>query len=168
MQTNRPTRVLSVDPGYERLGVAILEKERVLFSDCIITKRRDPHFKRLNQIGKGVRTLIDAYSPDALAIESLFFNSNQKTAFQVAESRGVVLFASSEKDLPVYEFTPLQIKVAVTGYGRADKKQVIQMVSKLVAINKVISHDDEYDAIAVGITFFAHLNDPEKLSTTNV
>ena len=90
-----------------------------------------------------------------MAIETLFFNSNQMTAMKVAEARGVALYESSKLGLEVFEYTPLQIKIAVTGYGRSDKKQMIDMICRLVTIEKEIKHDDEYDAIASAITCFA-------------
>src|SRR5262245_50852271 len=121
-------RVLGVDPGYERLGVAILEgdknRQTVLYSSCIETSRTLPHEKRLGIIGKEIAAIIETYSPDFLAIETLFFNKNQKTALRVSEARGVVIHEAAEKKIPVYEYTPLQIKIAVTGYGRGTKEQV--------------------------------------------
>ncbi len=163
-------RVLAIDPGYERMGVAVLEringkKESVVLSECVITKRSHTHANRLHIIGNRIAEIIKETKPDALAIETLYFNSNQKTALLVAESRGVVLFESSRNNLRIFEFTPLQIKVATTGYGRADKAQMIAMVSKLLPIHKPIAHDDEYDALAVGITFFAHIPPSVDLST---
>ena len=152
--------IISIDPGYERLGIAILEKngggkEKLLYSDCFKTSPKDPFEERLVLIGKEVKKLIEEYKPEALAIENLFFENNQKTAMHVAETRGVLMYEAVSHGLTLHEFTPLQIKAAVTGSGRADKKQVISMIGRLVVIEKEIKHDDEYDAIACGLTFFA-------------
>jgi crossover junction endodeoxyribonuclease RuvC len=155
-------RIISIDPGYERLGVAILEKgagkENLLFSDCLKTSAKLPHEERLKIIGEGVRSLIKKYEPEAMAIETLFFKANVKTAMKVSEARGVMLYEAAQNGLTVKEFTPLQIKIAVTGYGKSEKSQVTMMVKKLIKIEKELQYDDEYDAIAVGLTYFATHN----------
>lgn len=152
-------KIISIDPGYERLGVAIIEKisgkEILLFSTCIQTSPKIPHEERLKIIGKGVADLIEKYKPEALAIETLFFKTNAKTAMKVSEARGVILYEAAKNNLEVCEFTPLEIKVAVTGYGKSDKDQVTMMTKKLIRIEKELKYDDEYDAIAVGLTYFA-------------
>lgn len=153
-------RIIAIDPGYERLGVAVIEKlprqkETVLFSECFRTSPKIPHPQRLEMIGNEIAKVIQELEPQALAIESLFFSNNQKTAITVAEARGVILFQAAKHELPVYEYGPGQIKVAVTGYGKSDKAAINMMVDKLVRIEKKITLDDEYDAIAVGLTCFA-------------
>lgn len=152
-------KILAIDPGYERMGMAVLEgavgKEQVVFSDCVRTKAGDAHASRLVIIGKEIGKTIEKYAPEAVAVETLFLITNQKTAMMVSEARGVILCEAARHNLPVYEYTPLQIKIAVTGYGRGDKKSVIGMVKKLVNMNKPKALDDEYDAIAVGLTHFA-------------
>ncbi len=154
-------RIISIDPGYERLGVAIIEKnpgdkrERLLYSDCFKTPAKMPFPERLVLIGQEIDRLLKKYEPEALAIETLFFNTNTTTAMKVSESRGVVIFKCAEAGLEIAEFTPLEIKIAISGYGRGDKKQVTAMVKQLIEIIEPIKHDDEYDAIAVGLTFFA-------------
>jgi crossover junction endodeoxyribonuclease RuvC len=163
-------RILAVDPGYERLGIAVLEKlprqkEAALYSGCIRTPKTLPHAERLLKISEEVRNVIDEYEPRALAIETLFLAVNQKTAMPVAEARGAVLVEAARAGLPVYEYTPLQIKIAVTGYGKSDKKQVMEMVKKLVALPSGKRLDDEYDAIAVGLTCLASTNNQRP--TTN-
>jgi len=154
-------RILSIDPGYERVGFAVIEKQNnkevVFYSDCFKTSTKDPLYKRLGNIGEEVKRVIKKYKPEALAIETLFFNTNQKTVMQVAEARGVIIGEAAHAGLSVYEYTPLQVKIAITGYGRAPKKQISSMVQKLVEIDntkKMI--DDEFDAIAIGLTHFAH------------
>jgi crossover junction endodeoxyribonuclease RuvC len=153
-------KIIAIDPGYERLGVAILEKvsgnkETLLFSECFKTLTKEKHEKRLALIGEEISKLIKKHKPEALAIETLFFETNAKTAMRVSEARGVVLYEAAKNGLMVKEFTPLEIKVAVTGYGKSDKSQVISMVNRLIKIDKEIKHDDEYDAVAIGLTFFA-------------
>jgi crossover junction endodeoxyribonuclease RuvC len=153
-------RILAIDPGYERLGIAVIEKgsnakETLVYSDCFKTDKELPHYERLGLIGTEVKRVIDEYRPEALSIEDLFFAKNQKTAILVAEARGAILYQAAAHGLKVYEYGPGQIKVAVTGYGKSDKEQIIAMVPRLIKIDKAIKHDDEYDAIAVGLTCFA-------------
>ena len=152
-------RIISIDPGYERMGVAILDKngpkEELIFSECFKTSAKIPHEERLKLIGGEVELVIKKYEPKAMAIENLFFKTNAKTAMHVAEARGVMLYEASKNNLEVREFTPIAIKVAVTGYGKSEKTQVTEMVKRLVKINKDIKYDDEFDAIAVGLTYFA-------------
>ena len=153
-------RIISIDPGYERLGIAVLErekggKEKLIFSECFKTSKNCPHEERLFFIGEEISKVIEKYKPSSLAIENLFINTNQKTAMRVAETRGVILYEAKKHKLDVKEFTPPQIKLAVCGNGHADKKSIIKMVPLLIKITEKIEYDDEYDAIAVGLTFFA-------------
>lgn len=158
-------RIIAIDPGYERLGIAVLqkeirEKETLLHSECFQTDKALPHSERLARIGKRITEVIAEFKPDALAAETLFLSTNQKTAMHVAEARGVILYEASKNKLDVHEYTPLQIKVAVTGYGKSDKAQVTAMTERLIRMEKKKRHDDEYDAIAVGLTCFASLRPP--------
>jgi crossover junction endodeoxyribonuclease RuvC len=154
-------KILGIDPGYERLGIAVLEKnrgdrrEKVIYSDCFKTSSKIPFADRLLFLGKEIERLLGLYKPEGLAIETLFFTNNQKTAMNVAEVRGTILYLAKNHGLTIQELTPLQVKVAVTGHGQGDKKQVTSMVCKLVTIEKEIKHDDEYDAIAIALTGFA-------------
>lgn len=152
-----PNRVLGVDPGFDRLGVAILDKKEVLYSHCIETDRKLLHHERLLQIGEAVRKIIKKWKPASLAIETLFFNQNITNALKVSEARGVILYEASQAGLEVHEYSPQAIKIAVTGYGKADKFQMESMVRKLVVLPKSTAKklDDELDAIAVGITHLA-------------
>ncbi len=155
-------RILAIDPGLERVGVAILDKERgaketLIFSECFKTKASLPLSERLNLIGLHINKIVLEYEPEILAIESLFFTTNQKTAMVVSQARGVIIYEGTKNGLPVHEYTPLQIKVAVTGYGKATKTQVNSMVQKLINIPKKITSDDEMDAVAIGLTCFAHI-----------
>lgn len=153
-------RVLAVDPGYDRLGVAVLERQNgkdiLLYSDCIETDRTAAFSERLLVLGNAFAELLTKYEPDALGIETLFFNTNQKTAIGVAEARGAIIFLAKRHGCSVHEFGPQEIKVAVTGYGKSDKHAVIDMVKRLVQDAPDDAIDDEYDAIAVGITCLAH------------
>lgn len=160
MGTEDTTCILAIDPGYERLGVAVLEKsvsgkEKLLYSDCFKTPREKSFSERLYMLGNEVDRLISKYKPSALALETLFLTKNQKTAMLVAEARGVLIYEAEKHFIPVYEYSPLQIKIAVTGYGKSDKEQVKIMVKQLISIEKDIKHDDEFDAIAIGLTCFA-------------
>ena len=159
-------KVIAIDPGYERMGVAIIEKtggkENLVFSECFKTSATIPHEERLKLIGKEIEMLIKKYKPDAMAIETLFFTNNQKTVMHVSEARGVMLYVSSVLGIPVNEFSPMAIKIAVTGYGKSEKEQVTEMVKRLIKINTDIKYDDEYDAIAIGLTYFASAKNIEK------
>ena len=152
-------RVLSVDPGYERLGIAIVEKvkgtETLVYSDCLQTDKSFPYEERLHQLGEKIEEVIQKFKPEIFASESLFFTKNQKTAIDVAGVRGMLFYISKKYKLTLFEYTPLQIKIAVTGYGKSDKKQVMAMLTRLIKIEKKIKLDDEYDAIAVGLTCLA-------------
>jgi crossover junction endodeoxyribonuclease RuvC len=153
-------RVIAVDPGYDRLGVAILElengTEKLIHSTCVLTDKEQPLTERLVSLGNEFAKLLILYHPDALGIETLFFNKNQKTALGVAGARGILIYLAHTNNCAVYEFGPQEIKVAVTGYGKSDKKAVIEMVKRLVPAAPAAALDDEYDAIAVGITCLAH------------
>jgi len=153
-------RIIAIDPGYERLGIAVIEKnpkqkETLLYSDCFKTDKDTPHHERLGLIGDEIERIILEYKPQVLALENLFFSTNAKTAITVAEARGVILYEAAKHGLHVYEYGPGEIKVAVTGYGKSDKEQIIAMIPRLIKVEKNIKHDDEYDAIAVGLTCLA-------------
>ena len=154
-------RILGIDPGFERLGVAILEKkrgdkkEKVLFSECFHTSSKLEFSERLFLIGKEIKNIIKKFKPEVLAIETLFLTTNQKTVMHVAEVRGVVIYEASSAGLKIFEASPPQIKIATTGYGKANKEQVMKMVKILVEINSLKKSDDELDAIAIALTGFA-------------
>ncbi|MFA6300911.1 MAG: crossover junction endodeoxyribonuclease RuvC [Candidatus Paceibacterota bacterium] len=156
-------RILGIDPGYERLGVAVLEKDReknkekVIFSECFKTSAKLEFSERLSLIGNEVKKIIKKYKPEVLSIETLFLNTNHKTVMRVAEARGVILYEASCAGLKIFEASPPQIKIATTGYGKANKEQIIKMVKLLVEIDKSKKSDDELDAIAIALTAFAHL-----------
>ncbi|HEV7423814.1 MAG TPA: crossover junction endodeoxyribonuclease RuvC [Candidatus Paceibacterota bacterium] len=152
-------RILGIDPGFERLGIAIVEKNKkeiVIFSECFKTRATLEFSERLKLIGLEVKKIIKNYKPEILAIETLFLNTNQKTVMRVAEARGVIIYEASLAGLDIFEASPPQIKIAITGYGRANKDQVMKMVKILVEMDKNKSSDDELDAIAIALTAFAH------------
>jgi crossover junction endodeoxyribonuclease RuvC len=153
-------KILAIDPGFERVGIAVIDhspgqKDVLLYSTCFKTKASLPFHERLALIGAKMEEIIKIYKPKALAIEKLYFTTNQKTVMGVAEARGVIIYSASRNGLAIYEYTPPQIKVAVTGYGKADKNMVISMVPKLITMEKKSTSDDELDAIAIGLTCLA-------------
>lgn len=154
-------RVLAIDPGYERMGIALLEAKSggnatLLFSDCLRSSKELSMSERLAKLGAEISALIQEWQPSAIGLERLFMTNNQKTATAVAEVRGMLLYLAGVHHIPAVEYTPQEIKVATTGYGKSDKAQVELMVKKLVCVDGKKRLDDEYDAIAVGITAIAN------------
>lgn len=147
-------RVLAIDPGYDRVGVAVMEKGSLLFSECFIPPKGD-FDERLRDVYRHVSGLVREYSPDALALETLYFSTNQKTAIHVAEARGVIILAGAEAGVPLFEYSPQAVKIAVTGSGNAAKSGVMKMVPLLIALPAGKRHDDEFDAIALAIAHLA-------------
>ncbi|MSR87990.1 MAG: crossover junction endodeoxyribonuclease RuvC [Candidatus Zambryskibacteria bacterium] len=151
-------RILAIDPGYDRLGIAVVEgnasRPTLVWSDCILPEK-GAREERLSCVSKAVTSAIKKYSPDILAIETLFFSVNKKTAIGVAEARGAILAAAGNESVSVVEYSPQQIKNAVTGNGGADKAAVARMIPKLLVLTEKKRFDDELDAIAIGITALA-------------
>lgn len=153
-------RVIGIDPGFDRLGIAVVEgdpsKPVCVWSDCI----EPPKSAREARLAIVYQAVIDAlrtHAPDTLALETLFFSTNVKTALGVAEARGAVLAAAGAYGVSVLEYSPQQVKLAVTGYGAADKRAVSSMVEKLIVLPKKKRRlDDEFDALALGIAGLAH------------
>ncbi len=147
--------ILGIDPGYAIVGVGVIRYEankfRPLEYDAITTPAGMPTPQRLKYIYEQIGLFLDKYKPDAVAIEELFFNNNAKTAIAVGQARGVLLVAAANRGIPICEYTPLQIKQAVTGYGRADKSQMQSMVKMLLNLNHIPKPDDAADALAVAI-----------------
>ena len=149
--------ILGIDPGYDRLGIAIIEKptkgkEVVIYSDCFQTSSTDDIYKRFRLIGAEIARVLEEFQPDKMAIETLFMSTNQKTGMRVAEARGIIMHEAIKKHIPIFEYSPGQIKMAVTGDGTSDKTRMIKMVHLLVSIPQKKARDDEYDAIAVALT----------------
>lgn len=151
--------VLGIDPGTAITGYCILEKKdrgsSLVCCGVIRTLKTDPQEKRLSKIHKEVGELISKYKPSCLAIEKLFFGRNTTTAMKVGEARGTVLLAAATAGLKVSEYSPMEVKIALTGYGRADKNQMQQMVKTLLGLKDIPRPDDAADAAAIAI---CHVN----------
>jgi len=148
-------RILGIDPGFAIVGFGVVDyvgnKFSVIDFGAVTTNAGDDIFYRLKLIYDEVVELIKRVKPDCVAIEELFFNTNSKTAITVAEARGILIIAALNAGIPVFEYTPLQVKQAVTGYGRADKNQVQQMIKILLNLEKIPKPDDAADALAIAI-----------------
>lgn len=147
--------ILGIDPGFAIVGYGIIEYSgshfKVIDYGSIETPAKIPMEQRLSMIFDGVRKLIETYHPDQMAVEELFFNTNITTGIRVAEARGVIITCAYKMGVKVFEYTPLQVKQSVVGYGRADKKQVISMVTMLLGLSKPPKPDDTADALAIAI-----------------
>lgn len=147
--------ILGVDPGYAIVGFGFVRYEPPRFTPVeygsIVTQAGVPFEQRLEVIFRRTMELIDKRKPDALAIERLYYTNNAKTVIGVAEARGVILLAAQLKGVPIYEYTPLQVKQAVTGYGQAIKIQVQEMTRRLLCLKEVPKPDDTADALAIAI-----------------
>ena len=148
-------RILGIDPGYAIVGVGVIEyahsKFQVVGYGAVTTQAGTDFTVRLKTIYDEVSLLIAKYNPQAMAIEKLYFNDNQKTAIDVAQARGVILLAAANAGVPIYEYTPLQVKQAVVGYGRAEKHQMQEMTRSLLRLKSVPKPDDTADALAIAI-----------------
>ena len=148
-------RILGIDPGVAIVGFGVIEAEHsrqsLVRCGVITTPAHTQLSSRLNSIYNDLRELIDTFKPDAIAIEELFFNTNITTGIAVAQARGVILLACYQSGIPVFEYTPLQVKQAVVGYGRAEKKQVMDMVKRILRLQDVPRPDDAADAVAIAI-----------------
>lgn len=150
-------KILGIDPGYERVGIAVIESENsskntLVYSNCFKTSTKKLLNQRIKEIGLEIKKIISEHKPEAISVEKLYFATNQKTAMGVSEARGVIIYEASLSELEIFEYTPMEIKSAITSYGKSDKKQIISMVCRLIKIEKKIKHDDEYDAIALALT----------------
>ncbi len=147
--------VLGIDPGYAIVGCGVVEYKNNKFTmldyGAILTEAHTPFNERLEKIYNEAEELILKYRPDAVSMEKLFFNTNQKTAIDVAQARGVLVLAAQRNKVPVFEYTPLQVKQSVVGYGRAEKKQVQEMTRILLNLEKIPKPDDAADALAMAI-----------------
>ena len=148
-------RILGIDPGIAIVGFAVLDVDRsqqkLVGCGVITTPAKTQLSGRLDQIFRDLQELITQFCPDEMAIEELFFNTNVTTGIAVAHGRGIVLLAGHQAGLPIYEYTPMQVKQAVVGYGKAEKKQVMDMVKRLLHLNAVPKPDDAADAVAVAL-----------------
>lgn len=152
-------RVLGIDPGTAIVGYSIIDyknnKIQLIDYGCIYTNKEDSLSLRLEQVYLRVESLINLYKPNHMAIEELFFFKNQKTIISVAQSRGVIILKAQLSGLDIYNYTPLQVKTGITGYGRANKKQVQEMTKIILKLSEIPKPDDAADAIAIAIN---HIN----------
>lgn len=148
-------RILGIDPGFAITGYSIIDyignKFKLIDSGAVLTKAGVSFPLRLTKLYDDLNMIIEQYKPDAISVEELFFNQNTKTAIQVAEARGVILVVGCKQNIPTYEYTPLQIKQAVVGYGRADKMQVQKMVKSILKVDTLPKLDDTTDSMAAAI-----------------
>ncbi len=162
-----PQIILGIDPGYDRCGIAVIQKtpgakrDTLLFSHCVQTAGTSAFEDRLCEVIEHILEAIERFKPHTLALETLFFSANRKTALRVAETRGAIIYAAVASGLTLCEYSPASVKIAVTGYGGSDKGAIIEMIPRLIdfeksAAEKKALRDDEYDAIAVAITHSAH------------
>ena len=145
-------KILGVDPGTARLGWGVIDDEVMVSCGCLETQAGLSEEIRLRILFDQLTKIIKKFKPEAVAVEKLFFFKNQTTVIPVAQSRGVILLAAAQNNLPVFSYTPLQIKQAVTGYGRAEKNQVQQMVKSILKLKTIPRPDDAADALAVALT----------------
>ncbi len=147
--------ILGIDPGYAIVGVGVVEyngnKFRTIDYYAITTEAHTPFEERLKIIYEGINDVIEKYKPDFMSIEELFFNDNAKTAIAVGQARGVIILSAVNHGVEIFEYTPLQVKQAVVGYGRADKTQVQQMTKAILNLNAVPKPDDVADALAIAV-----------------
>ncbi len=148
-------RILGIDPGIAIVGYGVVDKEgnsyKTIAYDAVTTRAHTPLPERLEKVYQGINEIIKTYKPDAMSIEELFFNNNAKTALTVGQARGVIILAAVQNNLPVYEYTPLQVKQALTGYGRASKSQIQQMMKSMLGLSQIPKPDDVADALAIAV-----------------
>ena len=148
-------RILGIDPGYAIVGFGILDYNGVDFEPieygAVLTEAGTPFPDRLKCIHDDLEFIFEKFKPECMAIERLYFTSNQKTAIDVAQARGVTVRSAAKRNVPVYEYTPLQVKQAVVGYGKAEKKQVMEMTRSILKLANIPKPDDAADALAIAI-----------------
>ena len=148
-------RILGIDPGLATVGYGVIEYNKGTFTTVsygsVTTPAHTPVEQRLSTIHRDIDTIIKRFATDEMAIDEMFFNQNITTAISVAEARGVIIMTAAENSVPVFEYTPLQVKQAVVGYGKAEKKQVMLMVSSLLRLTATPKLDDTCDALAIAV-----------------
>ncbi len=149
--------IIGIDPGIGRMGWGVIREENGAQSmtdcGCFETDAKLAEEKRLEKIHDFIKELVNKYSPDVVAVESLFFAANSKTAFSVGQARGVILLTISQAEVKLVSYTPLQVKLSISGYGKADKNQVQQMVKSLLKLKQIPKPDDAADALAIALTY---------------
>lgn len=163
-------RIIGIDPGYAIVGFGVLDYAGSVFTTLeygsIYTQAHTDFKKRLLDIYNDLKFIIDRYKPDCMSIERLYFTNNQKTVINVAQARGVIMMTAAEKMLDVFEYTPLQVKQSVVGYGKAEKKQVMEMTKNILHLSQIPQPDDAADALALAICH-GHCSMSLKLSSAN-
>ena len=148
-------RILGIDPGYAIVGFGVLDYDGVNFSPieygAVLTEAGVPFPERLRAIHEDIEFIFNKFKPDCMAIERLYFTTNQKTAIDVAQARGITLLSAAISNVPVSEYTPLQVKLSVTGYGKAEKKQVMEMTKSILGLAQIPKPDDAADALAIAV-----------------
>ena len=148
-------RIIGIDPGYAIVGYGVVDYDRCRFNvvgyGAITTHARTPFSQRLKDIYDDMMTVIEKYKPDEFSIEKLYFNTNTTTAIDVAQARGVIVLSAQNSGIPVFEYTPLQVKQSITGYGRAEKHQVMEMIKSFLGLEGVPKPDDTADALALAV-----------------
>lgn len=161
--------ILGIDPGYAIVGFGVIEYKNNHFTvidyGAVLTDAGTPFNIRLEKIYDGLCNIIERHKPEAMAIEKLFYNNNAKTVIDVSQARGVIMLAAQKNKVPAFEYTPLQVKQSVVGYGRAEKKQVQEMTRRILALEKVPKPDDTADALAMAI---CHAHASGSLMTNNL
>lgn len=151
----KKVRILGIDPGYAIVGFGILDYDGVRFTPieygAVLTEAGTPFPERLRAIHEDIEFIFDKYSPDCMAVERLYFTTNQKTAIDVAQARGITVLSAAKRNIPVAEYTPLQVKQSVVGYGKAEKRQVMEMTRQLLGLAQIPKPDDAADALAIAI-----------------
>ncbi len=148
-------RILGIDPGYAIVGFGILDYDGVRFEPveygAVLTDAGTLFPDRLKAIHEDIEFIFNKYSPDCMAIERLYFTTNQKTAIDVAQARGITVLSAAIRNIPVSEYTPLQVKLSVTGYGKAEKRQVMEMTKNILGLAQIPKPDDAADALAIAV-----------------
>lgn len=148
-------RILGIDPGYAIVGFGVVDYDGRKFTPveygAILTEAHTPFTERLRAIHTDMEFIFEKFRPECMAVEKLFFTTNQKTAIDVAQARGITVLSAANRDIPVYEYTPLQVKSAVVGYGKAEKQQVMEMTKNLLGLSHIPRPDDAADALAIAI-----------------
>ncbi len=148
-------RILGIDPGYAIVGFGVLDYDGVKFTPveygAVLTEAGQPFPERLRAIHEDIEFIFDKFRPHSMAIERLYFTSNQKTAIDVAQARGVTVLSAARRNVPVFEYTPLQVKMSVVGYGKAEKRQVMEMTQRILNLAQIPKPDDAADALAIAI-----------------
>lgn len=169
--------ILGIDPGYAIVGYGIIEFDGGKYTPvnygAILTNANEEFPDRLEIIYDRLSEIARTYKPDAASVEKLYFQNNHKTAIDVAQARGAILLALKKLDVPIYEYTPLQVKTAVTGYGRAQKSQIMMMTQRLLRLREIPKPDDAADALAIAICHinslgFQYINKKTKINRANL